>query len=534
MEIPLILSGNFGELRSNHFHSGLDIKTQQREGIPVYATADGYVSRINVSHWGYGKAVYLQHPNGYTTVYAHLQNYAGSLQTYVKNLQYRRETYEIEVFPKPDELPVKKGDLIGYSGNSGSSGGPHLHYEIRDHAQRPMNPMLFGTQIPDSRSPVVQAVYAYPVGDDSQVNQSGNRTKLRLIRQQNGDYKAETITASGTIGIGITAHDLLDGASNPNGIYSIRTHLNNMEKFHVRFDKFSFAETRFLNLYIDYDYFRSSRSRIQKLYRDAGNPLSVIVDEKDDGLLSVEDGLHYMYSILITDFSGNTRSVLIPIEGKKQEVTDPRLPESGSDFVYASHATSLTKGNFSIYLPANTLYKDTYLTVQANGDTLQLDRDRIPVHRSISITADISRYRENDREKLFIGRLVPRGKPQYVTTKRQGDKLTATTRLFGDYAVLPDLTPPTVRPHNFSDGQWISGHNTLQVRIEDDLSGISSYRATINDQFILMEYEPKKNLLTYDFSDRIISETENNLKIIVIDNVGNSTTFEAKFFRKQS
>ena len=152
LDIPLLLSGNFGELRSNHFHSGLDIKTQQREGLPVYAPADGYVKRIKVSHYGYGKALYLQHPNGYSSVYAHLQSYAGPIQQYVKEHQYNKESFEIELFPESDVLPVKKGQIIAYSGNSGSSGGPHLHFEIRDGASRPMNPMLFGIEIPDEEA----------------------------------------------------------------------------------------------------------------------------------------------------------------------------------------------------------------------------------------------------------------------------------------------------------------------------------------------------------------------------------------------
>ncbi|NND87707.1 MAG: M23 family metallopeptidase, partial [Flavobacteriaceae bacterium] len=162
LEIPMILSGSFGELRSNHFHSGLDIKTQQREGIPVYAPADGYVSRIKVQHYGYGKALYLKHPNGYSTVYAHLSKYAGDIQEYVKDKQYANEKYELELYPDASILPVKKGEIIGYTGNSGSSGGPHLHYEIRDASSRPMNPMKFGVEIPDTKKPIINSVFAYP------------------------------------------------------------------------------------------------------------------------------------------------------------------------------------------------------------------------------------------------------------------------------------------------------------------------------------------------------------------------------------
>ena len=226
LDINMVLAGNFGEMRANHFHSGLDLKTDQREGLPVYAPADGYVSRIQVQHYGYGKALYILHPNGYTTVYGHLKSYAGNIEKYVKDTQYKKETFEVELFPDNTLLPVKKGDIIAYTGNTGGSGGPHLHFEFRDSSQRPMNPLLFGIKIPDSKTPIVSAVFAYPAGEGAQVNQSQNRTKLRLIKQKDGNYKTENITAFGKIGFGITTYDQQDGASNKNGTYKIGTRFN--------------------------------------------------------------------------------------------------------------------------------------------------------------------------------------------------------------------------------------------------------------------------------------------------------------------
>lgn len=533
MNIDLILSGNFGELRSNHFHSGLDIKTQQREGIPIYASADGYVSRLNVQHFGYGKAAYIQHPNGYTTVYAHLQKFDGKIEDFVKRNQYQKESYEMELYPKSGDLPVKKGDLIGYSGNSGSSGGPHLHFEIRDGSQRPMNPLLFGFDIPDKRPPIINGLFVYPQDENAHVNQNGNVQKIRLIQLKDGNYKTEDFSAFGKIGFGISTDDLFDGASNKTGPYEISTTLNSSKNFEVRFDKFSFNETRYLNRYIDYGYFKDNNTRIQKLFRETNNPLSIIIHEKNNGFLEIKDGHDYTYSIEIKDFKGNKTTILVPIKGKEMEIISPKKIIPTEDFVQSSHAFSLRKGKFSIYIPAETLYEDVYLDIQAKGDTLKLHKDVVPVHKSISITADISDYKASDREKLFIGRLNYRGTPGYVSSTRKDDKLTASTRVFGDFAIVSDSIPPVVRPVNFSEGKWISDQSTLQIKITDNLSGISSYRATINGKFILMEYEPKKDLLVYDFNDNVNQETENNLRLVVIDNVGNSTTFEAKFFRKQ-
>ena len=533
LDIPMVLSGSFGELRSNHFHSGLDIKTQQRSGVPIYAPADGYVSRIKVGHYGYGKALYIKHPNGYSTVYAHLQKFETTIQDFVKQSQYKKERYEIELFPKESSLLVKKGDLIAYTGNSGSSGGPHLHYEIRDAYSRPMNPMLFGLEIPDTKDPSVTSVLAYPVSDDAKVNQSSEPLKLRLIKQKDGSYKTEKISAYGKIGFGIATTDQQNGAYNKNGVYRIKTSYNGKPKIDIKFEKFSFDETRYLNRYIDYTYFKEHKIKIQKLFRQTNNPLSIITQEDDNGFVNVADGFSSNYTIEIKDYQGNLVHITIPVIGKKDNTVAKKELPNDLQYIPSESSSTIQRGVFTVDFPKNALYQGSYLNIKTSGDTLHLHTDNIPVHKNISISMDISNYNTLDKNKLYIARQAYKNTSYYTTTRREKNILTAKTRILGSYTLFMDTIAPTIKAANFTDGKWISNNKTLKIKIEDSHSGISSYRATLNGRFILMEYNYKKDVLTYDFNDNIITDTQNNLRLIVTDNVGNSTTFEAIFFRKK-
>jgi hypothetical protein len=533
LDIPMVLSGSFGELRSNHFHSGLDIKTQQRSGVPIYAPADGYVSRIKVGHYGYGKALYIKHPNGYSTVYAHLQKFETTIQDFVKQSQYKKERYEIELFPKESSLLVKKGDLIAYTGNSGSSGGPHLHYEIRDAYSRPMNPMLFGLEIPDTKDPSVTSVLAYPMSDDATVNQSSEPVKLRLIKQKDGSYKTEKISAYGKIGFGIATTDQQNGAYNKNGVYRIKTSYNGKPKIDIKFEKISFDETRYLNRYIDYTYFKEHKIKIQKLFRQTNNPLSIITQEDDNGFVNVADGFSSNYTIEIKDYQGNLVHITIPVIGKKDDIVVKKELPNDLQYIPSESSSTIQRGVFTVDFPKNALYQGSYLNIKTSGDTLHLHTDNIPVHKNISISMDISNYNTLDKNKLYIARQAYKNTSYYTTTRREKNILTAKTRILGSYTLFMDTIAPTIKAANFTDGKWISNNKTLKIKIEDSHSGISSYRATLNGRFILMEYNYKKDVLTYDFNDNIITDTKNNLRLIVTDNVGNSTTFEAIFFRKK-
>ena len=530
----LVLAGSFGELRSNHFHSGLDLKTKRRTGLPVYAAASGTITRIKISHYGYGKAIYVTHPNGYSTVYAHLQEFCPEIEAYVKEAQYKKEGFEIELFPKKGTLNITQGELLAYSGNTGSSGGPHLHFEIRDGNSRPMNPFLFGLQAKDTRKPTINELRVYPLDETSYVNRDANPISVRLTQKADGTYQAENLNAYGNIGFAVGTIDQQDLANNKNGIYSITTKLNGEINFEVKMDKFSFAETRYLNRMIDYSLFKEKRKRVQKLFIERNNPLSIYTKQIDNGILSIEDSLSYQYSIDISDYSGNKIKINVPIEGVKDTITSPKNTTETNDYVYNDQGYNFNEGKYDVYIPKGALYDGAFLNLAVDGDLLTLHEDNLPVHKNIIVSYDISDYREDDRDKLYLGRLNYKNDVYYTSTRIKDNKLQIGTRILGKYTVAKDTEPPSVKAINFSKGKWMSKYRYLSFEIDDEESGIKGYRATVNGKFILLEYDPKTKKLVHDFNDGVVTDTENNLKLIVTDNVGNSTTFETTFYRKSS
>ncbi|WP_430468363.1 M23 family metallopeptidase [Winogradskyella ouciana] len=534
LDITLVLSGTFGELRSSHFHSGLDIKTQQKQGLKVYAAAEGYVSRIKISHYGYGKAIYITHPNGYTTVYGHLQKFSDRLEKYIKECQYDKESFEVEVFPSSEELIIAPNEVIAYSGNTGGSGGPHLHFEIRDNQERPMNPMLFGIEAKDSKRPFVSAVFAYPKDENAIINGKNERVPLRLIPQKSGDYEVEKITAFGNIGFGVTSYDKQDLAPNNNGVSNIETFFNGNKSLEIDFKRFSFDESKHIKRLIDYEYYKTKRSRIQKLFIQKNNPLSLYKDAYDDGYIRVEDSTSSVYKIRIRDFEGNETWVNIPVNGKYEKPNETlRDIDANKTLVYSNQPTTLQSGNVTVNFYENTVYDDVFIDFKVSSDTIHLHKDNIPLQKNFYINYDLSNYKVEHLDKIFIARLYGYYKrPSYVHTKRKGNILSAGSKTLGLYTLVMDTVAPTIEPVNFQNKKWLSKYRYLKVKIDDELSGISKYRATVNGEWILMEYDYKTKMLVHDFNDNIAKDTKNELKIIVTDNVGNSSTFEATFFRK--
>lgn len=535
LDIPLQLSGNFGELRNNHFHAGFDFRTQQKEGFNVYAAADGYVSRIKISAYGYGKAIYITHPNGYTTVYGHLQKGYGKVEAFIKKTQYEKESYDFEVFPKPEEIPVKKGELVAISGNTGGSEGPHLHFEFRDSkTENIINPFYFGlgTLLPDAKRPVINNVIVYPLDGTSVVNKSTMPLAISLTPQQNGAYIAEKILATGAIGFGVNAHDSDSNSNNPNGVFEVSSFFNGNASFNYKFDYFHFDQTRYINALIDYPRYKKTGQRVQRLFMKNKYPLRIINADANNGVVNVIPNTYGVYRIDVSDFNGNKSSVSIPVEYSGLPANTVTEPIKTPYFIDITKDYNFEQDDVSVFFPAGAFYEDFYLDFSGSGKTLFLKNKLLPVQTAFTVSIKDNSVAESERSKTFIA-TVEGGKVSYNDTWYKDGVFNTKVRVFGDFKLAKDTIAPVISVAKSIEGKWLSAQKTLQVYIRDNMSGIKEYKGYLNGKFILFEFDYKARRLTHNFDDNIFVDGRNDLKVVVTDNVGNSSIFETHFFKSK-
>ena len=526
LDIDLILNGTFGELRSSHFHSGLDFKTQFKEGLNIYSAAEGYVSRISIKHGGFGKAIYINHPNGYTTVYAHLKSFNDEIENYIKKLQYEKRTYQIEKYLKKDVLKIKRKQIIGKSGNTGSSSGPHLHFETRKTSnQKALNPKLFDFKIKDNRHPIINSAFIYKI--DSLNNYKGP-VKIKLKKINDSLYESNTIEASGKVGFGISGFDRQDLAYNKNGIYNYTAFLNNNKSIEFKFDEFYFQESIKIKTLIDYEYYIKNKKRIIKLFKDKGNDLSVYSGNLS-GFVDIV-GKESEYLIEISDIAGNKTKIKIPILNSIKETklkNDENLIESNkkikNDLDY-----NFNFKNSKIQIPKNTFLKDVKLNIKNFEDSIKIENPYVPLFKNIKIDflnnknskGDYLAYRNFDGVESFASSKLDN--KNYFNLK---------TKSLGTYFIKTDSINPIIKPNNFNNGDWMSKKELIKFTILDKETGIKSYQVKINDKWILFEYEYKKNELFYRFDSYFKNNRENKIEIIVEDMVGNKTEKIFTFYR---
>jgi len=536
MDLPVHPSGTFGELRGNHFHAGLDFRTQQKEGFPIFAVADGYVSRIKVSSYGYGTVMYIDHPNGYTSVYAHLQKYAPKIDAYVRAKQYEKKSFDIELMLKPGELTVSKSEVIALSGNSGSSGGPHLHFEYRDtKSEMIINPLLFGLnkKMKDDKAPTIYGVVAYPLSDDAVVNGSKKPVLLNMKQLKDGSYLADKISARGKIGFSVNATDKSTGSMGNNGIYKVQTFFNGSPLFKYEFNSFAFNESRYLNHFIDYARYYQTGQRFQKLFYKKPYSLSIIKGNTKDGQFEVVKDTTKNFRIEVSDFHGNKTMVNGSIEYSDAPATVTETKRVTPYFVKAENDHNYTKDNVSVFIPANAFYEDFYMDFDVKDSVLYLHNGSVPVHTNVTVSFDVSHLTKEQLQKTFVAGFTNK-KITYNSSYMEDGRLTAKVRVLGNFKLAQDNTAPKIFDADFTEGKWLSDRKTIGLKISDDLSGIATFDAWLNGNWILMHYDHKTRKIFHNFSDGIVSEGRNDLKVTVTDNAGNSTTFESHFFRTQN
>ncbi len=531
LDIPMQLSGNFGELRPNHFHAGFDFKTQQKEGLKVYASAEGYVSRIKISTFGNGKTIYITHPNGYTTVYAHLQKAVGPIQDYITTTHYKEQSFEIEMYLKPGELPIKKGEWIAISGNTGASEGPHLHYEIRDSkTEFIINPLHFGfdTGLKDSKKPTFSALYVYPLLS-STVNKSQRPIALNYSLQNDGTYLADKVMANGPVGFGISADDYDDVSFNKNGVYNVATFLNGQFRFGYQFDTYSFDDMRFVNALIDYSKYKSTKQRIQKLFMINKYNLPFIVTDETKGQIIPVPNLEGIYRIEVGDYFGNKTIVSVPVQYDTAPSIVNAEPITSKYFIKSTIDNIFEKENYSVFFPAGTFYDDFALNFDVKNGVLYLNDDIVPAHTNFTISVTDSLLSKELQEKTFIARID--GEIMYYNSTYRKDSVFSTkVKTLGKYKLVTDVQSPKVSIAKSIEGKWVS-QDKLQLQITDSGSGIKTYNGYLNGKWILFEYDNKTNTITHYFNNDFVLNGANELKLIVTDAIGNSTTFETHFFR---
>ncbi|PLX01465.1 MAG: peptidase M23 [Marinilabiliales bacterium] len=537
--IPLYLSGTFGELRTNHFHSGIDIKTQGTEGKNVYAIADGYVSRIKVSTSGYGKVLYITHPNGYVSVYGHLKMFNAEIQKYIIDLQYEKENFEVESFPGKDKFKIKKGDVIAFSGNTGGSMGPHLHFEIREEAsQYPVNPLLFKSiKIKDFTRPQIKGLAIYPADENASVN--GKNDTLYIPVEGWGENHRlknnQKIIVNGNISFGIRAYDKMNEINNKNGIYSLDLNIDTVKSFGIKMTRLSFSTSRYINTLMDYGFFVENSLRYIRTTIDTNNRLFIYNDVKNNGIYTFDDTLRHEIEFVVKDAYDNFSKLRFVIKSGDSLVEKKPNIKIGKSFLFSKN-NEINTANIKADFPANTFYRSLdFIFDSIEGENTYspvylLHNNKVAVQKHFKLSIKHVIVDEKYADKLYIAYSPDNEEYFYMGNDYSKEYISARTRLLGYFTIMADTVSPIIKSKNITDLKSVATQKTIQMIIKDKDTGIKSYNSYLNGKWILMEYDAKNNLLTYQIDDHL-KKGKNNFRLEVEDLLSNKSVYEAVLIR---
>ena len=540
LKTPVLLSANFGELRSDHFHSGLDIKTQGVIGKEVVAAASGYIYRISISSSGFGKTLYMRHPSGYSTVYAHLDRFIPEIEEYVVARQYEKKSFSVNIFPPKNRFTFDQHDLIAYSGNSGSSTGPHLHFEIRkSDNEEPLNPLLFELGIEDNIKPVIERLVVYPVKSNSYVNNQ-NKPFQFSVTGSKGNYhltNQRPINISGAAGFGIKSFDLLNNSHNKCGIYSITLEVDSNIVYVYKMDRFSFSEYRYINSHIDYEILMKEKIYVEKLFLQPNNRLRSYRDVVNNGIVTFDDGRKHFVRIIVTDKHNNESTLSFNVNSVSQPEVARQKEENHYVVMPYSRNNRFVTDKVMVNIPAGTLYDTLFFEYSKSArkrgmlsEAHQIHNRFTPVHKSYSLSIKPDTVLPGKEDQMLIVQTNLNGKDIPLRTSWNNGLLTANPMSLGTFYIGIDTVSPAITPIGFAPDSDLSSRKDIKFRISDSFSGIRTYEPSIDGKWALFEYDQKNNLLIYRFDPkRITKGTRHNLVLKVTDNAGNLSTFKSSF-----
>tara|TARA_Y100001933_G_C18985275_1_gene558252 strand:- start:379 stop:2076 length:1698 start_codon:yes stop_codon:yes gene_type:complete len=536
LNIDLILSGTFGELRSNHFHAGIDLKTKGVEGLNVYSIADGYISRVKVSSFGYGKVIYISHYDGNTSVYAHLKEFSQKIDSIVKIEQYKNKKFEIDYYLQKDAIKVKQKEIIGKSGNSGSSAGAHLHFEIRDSkTQKPINPLYFNFKIKDEIKPNIKKLKFY------NFNNNNKHQTFDVIQKDKNNYSInDTLLTDGDFGIGISTYDKSNYAYNKNGVYSIKLYVDEKLTFHFLADTLDFITTRFINAHIDYKEKIQNKIKFHRLFKLPYNKLKNYKTNINNGIISLKDTNIHNIKIHVEDYNQNLSEIKFKVKNslRKNDQYNLLNEEPIQDVVqkkfYYKHKNIFLFKNLKIFLSDYSLYEDMIFRYSlldsikgVYGNIHRCHKKDTPLHKKYDLYIK-ENIPDNIKDKVYIAKREKENIFKYIGGIWEGLYLKTSSREFGDFCIVADSTGPIIKGVNIFPGKKINKQKNIKLTIEDSKSGIKKFEATINDEWVLMDYDHKTKIVRYDFN-KIIKKGDNKFVLRVTDNCNNLTTYKAVF-----
>ena len=522
-DFPLLLSGNFGELRANHFHGGVDFKTQGVVGKPIRCIADGYISRVTVTPGGYGQAVYITHDNGYTSVHGHLHRFMAEVQQVVEAYQYEHETFAVDLKFEADRFPLKQGEVFALAGNEGYSFGPHLHMEIRKtDTEEYIDPLQFYTDLlKDTTAPRATHVMLYPQAGKGVVNGSSKKKVMPLNGQQG------TVTAWGKIAAGIKAYDYMDGTSNNYGVRSVTLFVDSVEVFRSTVDGFLPDENRMINAWTDYEEYATRNSWFMRSQILPGNTWRMLQADDEGGMVTINEERPYRFCYVLEDLYGNRHTYRFVVQGKEQTI-EPL--HKGKHFLKWNQGNVILQPGMELVIPKGMLYEDVDLNCRVIADALDISFDYqlhdkpVPLHGGCPLVIGVRNYPVADMSKYYVARKY-KGRKSSAGGSFKDGYMHTTIRELGTYSVAVDTVAPSVVPLN--KPQWKTGN--IQFKIRDAETGIKDYKVFIDGKFVLFKFASKNATLSCMHPNRIKRGMKHRMEVIVTDYCGNVAREEYQF-----